>query len=141
MATKLCRVRTTKEEFKGYHDVEITWIAMDRKEPPVHYADAIEGLSADVEANGRQRDAVDELFTRDEAEAWAGYLRKHYDDKSVEIVEQLLPLGADIRGLSYPQGGPNLLRPVRENDYPFRFEVYGYYDLPQHGGEEEMTEG
>jgi hypothetical protein len=62
MATKLYRVRSTKDD-----GAKIIWIALDRKHPPVRYATAIKGLSADVEAGDRAQEAVDELFTYEEA--------------------------------------------------------------------------
>jgi hypothetical protein len=78
---------------------------------------------------------VEELFTREEAEKWVDYLRKHCDYQSTEIVEVSLPLDENIPGRSYPHGGENLLRPVKEalkeGDYPFSFEVCGYYALPR----------
>jgi hypothetical protein len=130
MVDKLYRVRSTKDEFKGHRDVGITWIAM-RDDPPLPYAKAIKGLSANVEAaNLPAQRAVDELFTREEAEKWVDYLRKHFDYQSTEIVPVSLPLDKNTEGLSYPHGGENLLRPVKEGD-PFPFEVCGYYTLPQ----------
>jgi hypothetical protein len=141
MVDKLYRVRSTKDEFNGHRDVEITWIAM-RYDPPLRYAKAIEGLSADVEAKESAQGAVDELFTREEAEKWVEYLHKHFDYQSTEIVEEPLPLDENITGYSYPHpGGEDLLRPVKaavkEVDYPFSFEVCGYYVLPRDGDEEE----
>jgi len=124
MLTKLYRVHSIRD------DVRIVWIALDRRVPPVRYAAAIQGLSADVEATDRQREAVDELFTREEAEAWAAYLSKHYGERPA-IVEEPLPLNVDIKALSYPHdGAPDLIRPVRRADYPFSFSVYGYRQLP-----------
>jgi hypothetical protein len=89
MATKLYRVRSTKSD-----GTKIVWIAF-RRDPPVRYAKAIEGLSADLEATGRQRQSVDELFTYEEAERWLHYLERHYGDLDSEIVEVDLPLAPD----------------------------------------------
>jgi hypothetical protein len=136
MVNKIYRVRSTKDEFKGHRNVEITWIAF-RDDPPIPYANAIKGLSADVEANDRQRQAVDEFFTQEEAEKWVDYLHKHCDYQNTEIVEEPLRLDAGIVGLSYLHGGGYLMRPVKEADYPFSFEVYGYPVLPRDGDEEE----
>jgi hypothetical protein len=134
MVTKLYRVYTTID------DTVITWIALDRKEPPARYADAIDGLSADVDANEQESQAVDELFTHKEAEKWVDYLRKHYDDESAKIVEEPLPLERGVKGLAYPEGRSDLLKPdkvlkpVKEAEYPFSStEVWGYYNLHQHG--------
>jgi hypothetical protein len=151
MGTKLYRVRTTKDNFMGYSNVEITWIALGRPtdKPPVRYAYAIEGLSADVEANPQQEQAVDELFNREEAEDLVAYLRKYYPDERTEIVEvplplrkdikgfshpQGLPLRKDIKGFSHPQGMPKLEQLKEKYDYPFSsFSVWGYPHLPEDG--------
>src|SRR5918994_7741137 len=86
MATKLYRVRSTKSD-----GTEIVWIAF-RKEPPVRYAEAIKGASAALDVGERAREAVDELFTYDEAKQLIDYLSKHYDDLRSKIVEETLPL-------------------------------------------------
>jgi hypothetical protein len=52
-----------------------------------------------------------------------------------------LPLDVNIMGLSYLRTGEDLQPPVKEEDYPFSFEVYGHYALPQEGDGEAMTEG
>ncbi len=83
---------------------------------------------------------MDELFTHKEAEKWVDYLRKHYDDESVKIVEEPLPPERGVKGLAYPEGRSDLLKPdkvlkpVKEAEYPFSStEVWGYYNLHQHG--------
>jgi hypothetical protein len=86
MAVKLYRVRTTKARFKGHSNVGITGVAIDRKKQPVRYAVAIDGLSTDEEAKEQQRQAVDELFTQEQAEKWVAYLRKYYEGRS-EMLE------------------------------------------------------
>ena len=120
MATKLYRVRSTKSD-----GTEIVWIII-RKDPPVRYAKAIKGLSADVEATGRQRQSVDELFTDKEAKQWLDYLERHYDDLHSKIVEVALPLAPDAEALSYAPG-ERIRREAKKAGYPFsHFEVHGY---------------
>ena len=120
MATKLYRVQSTKSD-----GTEIVWIAF-RKDPPVRYAKAIKGLSADVEATGRQRQSVDELFTYEEAERWLDYLERHYSDLHSKIVEIDLPLAPDAEALSYTSGDRRLLKPSGVGDPFSNFEVRGY---------------
>jgi len=119
MATKLYRVRSTKSD-----GTEIIWIAF-RNDPPVSYAIAIKGLSADVEATERQRQSVDELFTYEEAEQWLDYLKRHYDDLDSKIVPVPLPLAPDAEAFSYTSGDMQLLKPIKAED-PFSLEVRGY---------------
>jgi hypothetical protein len=108
MATKLYRVRSPKDD-----GAKIIWIALDRKHPPVRYATAIKGLSADVEAGDRAQEAVDELFTYEEAEKRLAYLRRHFDNLSSEIVEEALPLEPTAKALSYT-GAARLRRVVKK---------------------------
>jgi hypothetical protein len=96
MATKLYRVQSTKSD-----GTKIVWIALEKKYPPVRYAKAIEGLSADVEAIERQQHSVDELFTYEEAKQWLEYLKRHYGDLDSEIVDVALPLAPNAEALSY----------------------------------------
>ena len=120
MATKLYRVLSTKSD-----GTEIIWIAF-RKDPPVRYAKAIEGLSADVEADSRQRQSVDELFTYEEAKQWLEYLKRHYGDLDSEIVDVALPLAPDAEAFSYTPG-ERIRREAKRAGYPFsNFEVHGY---------------
>jgi hypothetical protein len=120
MATKLYRVRSTKSD-----GTEIIWLAF-RNDPPVRYAKAIKGLSADFDATERQRQSVDELFTSEEAEQWLDYLERHYDDLDSKIVEEALPLAPDAEALSYGSS-ERIRREAKRAGYPFsHFEVHGY---------------
>jgi hypothetical protein len=119
MATKLYRVQSTKSD-----GTKIIWIAF-RNDPPVSYAKAIKGLSADLDATERQRQSVDELFTDKEAEQWLDYLERHYDDLHSKIVEVALPLAPDREALSYTSGDRRLVKPKKAG-YPFSLEVRGY---------------
>jgi hypothetical protein len=120
MATKLYRVRSTESD-----GTEIIWLAF-RNDPPVRYAKAIKGLSADFDATERQRQSVDELFTSEEADQWLDYLERHYDDLDSKIVEEALPLAPDAEALSYGSS-ERIRREAKRAGYPFsHFEVHGY---------------
>jgi hypothetical protein len=131
MAATLYRVQTRTDAIEGYDDVLITWVAAGREVPPAPYAEVTEGLDSGDEADLFRRNAVEELFTFEEAEAWAAYLKRHYSNESVEVVEQPLPLPGDAIALSdMPVGsGVDQILALREEDYPFSFPVYGCYDL------------
>jgi hypothetical protein len=112
----------------------ITWTAAGRDAPPAPYADVIKSLTSDGEAALFRRQAVDELFTFEEAEAWVAYLQMHYDDESPEVMEEPIPLPDNALALSdKPVGeGVDQIIPVRRGDYPFAFPVFGCYDLRVH---------
>src|SRR5215211_5757415 len=134
MTATLYRVQTRTDAIEGYDDVLITWAAAGRTAPVAPYADVIEGLGPGDEADLFRRNAVDELFTFEEAQAWGAYLQRHYSSESSEVVEQPLPLPGNAVALSdMPVGsGVDQIMPVREEDYPFSFQVYGCYDLREH---------
>jgi len=134
MAATLYRVQTRTDAIEGYDDVLITWAAEGRTSPVAPYADVIEGLGSGDHADLFRRNAVDELFTFEEAQAWVAYLQRHYSNESSEVVEQPLPLPPNAVALSeMPVGsGVDQIMPVREEDFPFSFHVYGCYDLREH---------
>jgi hypothetical protein len=66
-----------------------------------------------VEAGDRAQEAVDELFTYEEAEKRLAYLRRHFDNLSSEIVEKALPLEPTAKALSYT-GAARLRRVVKK---------------------------
>ncbi len=127
MAATLYRVQTRTDAIGGYDDVLITWAAAGRTSSVAPYADVIEGLGSGDHADLFRRNAVDELFTFEEAEVWVAYLQRHYSNESSEVVEQPLPLPPNAGALSdMPVGsGVDQIMPVREEDYPFSFQVYG----------------
>ena len=134
MNATLYRVQTRTDAIEGYDDVLITWAAAGRTAPVAPYADVIEGLGSGDEPDLFRRNAVDELFTFEEAQAWVAYVQRHYSNESSEVVEQPLPLPGNAVALSeMPVGsGVDQIMPIREEDYPFSFQVYGCYDLREH---------
>jgi hypothetical protein len=128
LATILYRFRSTISDV-----TEIIWIAF-RKEPPVRYAEAIKGASAALDVGERAREAVDELFTYDEAKQLIDYLSKHYDDLRSKIVEEALPLEPTVQALHYTKRhytkSDVRLRPVVKTvNYPFPDSVE-VYEVP-----------
>jgi hypothetical protein len=120
MVTKLYRVRSTQDD-----GTEIIWVAT-RNEPPVPYTEAVKGLSAEIEAGDRVREAVDELFTHEEAQRWVEYLRRHYPGLTSNIVEVALPLEQAAEALSY-SSSERMRQERKKADYPFSdFEVHRY---------------
>ena len=120
MIAKLYRVQTRTDAIEGYDDVLVTWVAAGREAPPAPYANAIEGLGSDDEADLYRRNAVDELFTFEEAEEWVDYLQSHYGGESAEVVEEPLPLPGNAMALSDVPvgGGVDQILPVRGEDFP-----------------------
>jgi hypothetical protein len=128
MATKLCRVRSTKSD-----GTKIVWIAFRKDNTPGRYAEAIKGASADLDVGDRAREAVDELFTYDEAEQLIDYLSKHYDDLRSKIDEEELPLEPTVQALHSTRRQASddvkLREVVKKDDYPFPDSVE-VYEMP-----------
>ena len=134
---KLYRVYSTVDGWKHRHwffdGVTITWlarrVAKDRYRPPW-----VEEPVVDVrtgEKNFYLASAVDELFTREEAEAFVAYLKERYGDDTARMWEYPTPVPACNMGLGdIPVGGGVSTCLVQwKEGYPFDFEVEGYYDL------------
>lgn len=128
MESNLYRVYSTQA------GVPITWIVLGRKKAPGEplggHAAFIEGLSSGVEATSRQQEAVDEFFTKEEAEAWCEYLREHCEDENIRMVDQPLPLKENVESLVSRRGVRKLRRPEKGTKYPSGdfagdFEVWG----------------
>ena len=109
---KLYRVHSTVDGLKHRHwfydGVTITWLARrkaeERYQPPW-----VEEPVVDVGIGGKDvyvAFAVDELFTREEAEAFVAYLKEHYGDDTAGMWEHPTPVPANCVGLgSIPIGG------------------------------------
>jgi hypothetical protein len=128
MSTKLYRVHSTED------GVRIAWVALGRKDapgkPPGRYATFVGGLSAEEEATSQQRNAVDEFFTQEEAEAWCEYLRDYCDDENVEMIEKSQPLERNVEPLVSDLGSQTLIPRGKTKHYFSEFEVWG---IPNNG--------
>jgi hypothetical protein len=69
MTATLYRVQTRTDAIEGYNGVLITWAAAGRTAQVAPYADVIESLGSGDHADLFRRNAVDELFTFEEAQA------------------------------------------------------------------------
>jgi hypothetical protein len=106
MTIKLYRVTTIVPEFRGHRNVCIKWCITERATPiESPYAELIQDYPADKD--DWPEGAIDELFTRSEAEAFAGWLRQNVNDTgNTAIVEKPLPIPRDSWALkAMPFGG------------------------------------
>ncbi len=140
---RLYRVHTTASAFeydgRRYDDVWITWLAKERDDPPLPYAEVVEGwerLETAGPGEPRQQKeyakaAVDELFTLEEARAWCSYLEAHYQDETAHISLARLPLEIDAMPLSVVSrgSGEGLVAVPRLEGYPFTFKVLGRFQI------------
>jgi len=135
-------VRVSRDK-DGYlvKNLEITWFmrvdGFEMRFDTGVYNAAIESFA---DSTGKQRDfgvdAVNELFTRQEAEHVQTYLElvKDRDEVTHAIKPADLPYPQNIMGLgATPVGGPNDFVMLHwRNDYSLPFDVRGYYDIRNH---------
>lgn len=127
---KLYRVRTVAKEYHGCNDVVFSWLR-DDKPAPRPYAELIENYDLSFD-NFYQHDAIDQLFTADEANALKDYLdREHGDAGTTTIDEETLPIPNDLMGVGSTAvgGGDDFYCLHKEPSYSLPFKVLGYFDL------------
>lgn len=109
-------------EFHGCRDVTMQWFVVDRPAPVVPYSEAVADYGA-LDDNDKLyvHDAVDELFTDNEARTLVEYMAREHPWDLHEITPARLPLEQNIMGLgAIPVGGPQdfLMLSERENLRP-----------------------
>jgi len=132
MTTKLFQVTSTVPEFHGRKDAHISWFVLQRPTPTNRpYRELIEGeLLDDPNIRYWVYNAIDELFSEDEAAAWAAWLRKNCPCQHA-VTEAKLPYPPNIMPITaIPMGGgQDCLMIWRSQGYDLPFKVEGYFDL------------
>jgi hypothetical protein len=106
MTIRLYDVDSTVSEYSGCRDVNFRWFVVDCEEPVAFVAEAIEVFDLGNSTAGYPVEALDELFTLEEAEMLRDYLERSYGDESVVITERELPSANNTMGLrAIPLGG------------------------------------
>jgi hypothetical protein len=131
---KLYRVTTIVKEYDGCKNVAFAWFKSDsrdigRRRP---YADLIADYDPSMRTIGYAEEAIEELFTEDEAKQLVAYLdREKHGDQETTIEEQVLPIPNNFCGCS-PNGvggGDDYYMLDQRPDYSLPFKVWGYFDL------------
>ena len=149
---KLYTVTSTVAEYDGHKDVVFNWFVKEHREPLYPFTDGtpmrgfqlprrLAGELVDLSDAYTPEDlwcsecALNRMFTLDEAEMLAEYLRGHCGDDPA-IHEEELPVECGrMDPLGIPTGGPQgFYRLDRTPGYPLNFEVWGYYDLRRADG-------
>jgi hypothetical protein len=129
--TDLFEVHTVLKEFHGHCDVIIKWFRCEKPEIPlIPYAEAIRDYvpGKHLYAEG----AIDELFSRVEAEQVAAYLDKYHGDEGrTTIKKRDLPIDNNAWCIrATPVGsGPDCYMLWKEPKYTVPFQVEGFFDL------------
>lgn len=124
---KLFTVTSTLQKLMGKENVDIVWLYKGRNQPIAPYDQIIEDYNPNSEKKSSGELAVNEMFTLEEAEELATFLR---DDQkmNLKVIEMDLPIAKDRVPLTtLPMGPQNGQVPVEFEGLPF--EVYFHFDL------------
>jgi hypothetical protein len=123
---KLFCVNSVVKSFNGCRDVPFSWfIVFDIDRPRRPYAELIRNYDPSDEHIGYAEDAVDELFTLEQAEQLKDYLDCEFSDggeNTNTIMEVTLPM-------SSVGGGDDFYMLDKTPGYPLPFKVQGYFNL------------
>ncbi|MBA7553281.1 hypothetical protein ES705_45871 [subsurface metagenome] len=124
------QVTSVVKKYRNCKDVPFSWFMTSREKPFIPYKKGIKNYE---KGNLYQEGAIDELFTRQEADQLVAYLEKEHKDDILKtsIDEQKLPLANDIMGIGcIPVGGGNDFYMLDgEKNYNLPFKAWGYFDL------------
>ena len=138
-------VRNFHYQGKYYEEVKISWFVLERKEPLVPYAAAIQDYGQlDEKERPFPEEYVNEQFSQEEAEALKKYLeRQPTTTTRIEAIE--LPVMANASGCQrLAAGGGNDFLPLHKGkSYSLPFKVTGYFSVrfaePMLSGDDRAT--
>lgn len=119
-------------EIKGIkcNNVHVSWFVRGRTEPPAPYEILINHYDTSAGHVIHAQNAVKELFTIEEADAFSAYLTRSKIDATPIIKAAELPFEMKRAGFLEFAGGDaaGFYRASEEDDYDLPFQVWGYYD-------------
>ncbi len=119
-------------EVKGIkcQNVHVSWFVRGKADPPAPYEILINDYDPSVGHAIHAQNAVKELFTIEEADAFSAYLIRSKIDATPIIKAAELPFDMKRAGfLEFAVGeATGFYRASEEDDYDLPFEVWGYYD-------------
>jgi hypothetical protein len=125
---ELFYVTTIVKQYHGCRDVPFVWFRNDPAEGRPYHE-----LIRDYQPGDPYPESyIDELFTRDEANAVKAYLDREYGDAGTNTITQVdLPAPNNIigRGAIPVGGGDDFYMLDKTEGYPLPFSVWGYFDL------------
>jgi DNA polymerase III delta prime subunit len=138
-------VRNFPYQGKHYEEVKVNWFVLERKNPLVPYATAIQDYEQlDEKERAFPEEYVNEQFSHEEAGALRKYLdRQPATTTQIETIE--LPVMPNVSGCRrLPAGGGNDFLPLhRGKGYSLPFKVEGYFSVryaePMISGDERAT--
>jgi hypothetical protein len=132
IVTKLYRLTSVIDDWphrgKRYNNVTLVWFVDKRDYDPGYDYPTLLGRPTAPDDHSYEKDYVDELFTRDEADQLAQYLQEAHDT-DVTITEVSTPVPDNIIGVgAIAVGGDCDFYMLSEHDdYTLPFKAWGYY--------------
>ena len=130
---KLYSVTSDVLEFEGYKNVAFNWFLVDPPRNQRPYAELIEGYDPNEPNIDLPMDAIDELFTEEQAHALKRYLDdRHGGDMTTTIAEAKFPFSKDTVAFGQlPSCGPDADNYTfdREPGYALPFRAWAHFDL------------
>jgi hypothetical protein len=129
---RLFKAHTVTDNFKGCKGVWIDWFVLSRDKPlDLPYSELVEGHDDGSDAYFDSREAINELFTADEAQAFKAYIESTNTPEMVIVEPARLPYSLNTMPIrAIPLGGPqDSLMIWKRDGYPLRFRVEGYFDI------------
>jgi hypothetical protein len=134
---RLFHVYSDVNHHRGYKNVRFQWFVHKREKPlfgkdgllGIEYRDVIEDYDT-TSMRYYAEDAVEELFTEDEAKAFVEFV-KTLGDETATVESVKLPMPNNMMGVgAIPIGGEDqCLMFSKAPDYDLPFKVGGYYSL------------
>jgi hypothetical protein len=121
---ELFRVSTVVPEYDGCRDVHFEWFRTEPR-PGFPYWLVIDGYDDDARTEG----AIDELFTREEADALKSYLDTYPGLTTIARADLPYPNNIIGQGARAVGGGDDFYSLHRADGYPLAFKVAGYFNL------------
>jgi len=124
-------VRNFQYQGKYYEEVKISWFVLERKNPLVPYAAAIQDYGQlDEKERAFPEEYVNEQFSLEEAEALKKYLDSQPTTTTrIEAIElPVMPNASGCRRLAAGSGN-DFLALHRGNSYSLPFKVSGYFSV------------
>ena len=129
---KLYKVLTLVRKYHGCKNVRFTWFRCDHGSPKRPYAELIENYDPAADQVYYSEDAIEQLFTEEEARQLKGYLdREHGHEGVTTIEEEQLPIPENVMGVGAMAvgGGDDFYELTKEPEYSLPFKVWGYFNL------------
>jgi hypothetical protein len=125
---ELFNVVTIVKQFHGWKDVTFKWFRNDpEKGRPYH-----ELIKDYHPGEYYSESCIDEMFSRDEANALKEYLDRDYGNVGITTLERVdLPIPNNLMGVGAiaVDGGDDFYMLDKAEGYPLSFSVWGYFNL------------